>query len=125
MGYKPNVDAAFWLAKDIFPSIARRVPEARLLLVGHDTRHRLRPLADGHRIVAPGSVADVTPLVGEAAVSVAPVRAGSGTRIKILEALALGVPVVSTTLGRSPAPTTGPHRGAARDEVRGWLAARG
>ena len=99
MEYKPNVDAAFWLAKDIFPSIARRVPEARLLLVGHDTRHRLRPLADGHRIVATGSVADVTPLVGEAAVSVAPIRAGSGTRIKILEALALGVPVVSTTLG--------------------------
>ncbi|HEU5190344.1 MAG TPA: hypothetical protein VFX14_11705 [Methylomirabilota bacterium] len=42
MEYKPNVDAAFWPAKEIFPSIARRVPEARLLLVGHDTRHRLR-----------------------------------------------------------------------------------
>jgi len=99
MDYKPNVDAAFWLAKEIFPAIARRVPEARLLLVGHDSRHRLRPLADGRRIVATGSVADVAPLVGEAAVSVAPIRAGSGTRIKILEALALGVPVVSTTLG--------------------------
>lgn len=75
------------------------MPEARLLLVGHDTRHRLRPLADGRRIIATNSVADVAPLVGEAAVSVAPIRAGSGTRIKILEALALGVPVVSTTLG--------------------------
>jgi len=99
MEYRPNVDAAFWLAQEIFPLIARRVPEARLLLIGHDTRHRLRPLADGQRIVATGSVADVAPLVGEAAVSVAPIRTGSGTRIKILEALALGVPVVSTTLG--------------------------
>jgi len=99
MEYKPNVDAAFWLSREIFPAIVRRVPEARLLLVGHDTRHRLRPLADGRRIIATGSVADVAPLVGEAAVSVAPIRADSGTRIKILEALALGVPVVSTTLG--------------------------
>jgi polysaccharide biosynthesis protein PslH len=99
MDYKPNVDAAVWLAKAVFPSIVRRVPAARLLLVGHDTRHRLRPLADGRRIVATGSVADVAPLVGDAAVSVAPIRVGSGTRIKILEALALGVPVVSTTLG--------------------------
>jgi glycosyltransferase involved in cell wall biosynthesis len=58
-----------------------------------------RPLADGRRIITTGSVADVAPLVGEAAVSVAPIRADSGTRIKILAALALGVPVVSTTLG--------------------------
>ena len=99
MDYKPNVDAVTWFVKDVFPSIVRRVPEARLLLVGHDSRHRLRRLADGHRIVATGSVADVAPLVAEAAVSVAPIRVGSGTRIKILEALALGVPVVSTTLG--------------------------
>lgn len=99
MEYAPNVEAAGWLAREIFPWIARRVPEARLLLVGHDPRHRMRPLADGQRIVATGSVADVAPLVAGAAVSVAPIRAGSGTRIKILEALALGVPVVSTTLG--------------------------
>ena len=99
MDYKPNVDAVTWFVNEIFPSIVHRVPEARVLLVGHDGRDRLRRLADGHRIVATGSVADVAPLVTAAAVSVAPIRVGSGTRIKILEALALGVPVVSTTLG--------------------------
>jgi glycosyltransferase involved in cell wall biosynthesis len=99
MDYAPNVDAAAWFVRQIFPSVLRRVPEARLLLVGHDTYHRARPLADGDRIVATGSVADVAPLVAQSTVSVAPIRVGSGTRVKILEALALGVPVVSTTLG--------------------------
>lgn len=99
MDYSPNVDAVFWFVREIFPSIIRRVPDARLLLVGHDSLKLLRPLEKGDRIVATGSVADVTPFVAGSTVSVAPIRVGSGTRIKILESLALGVPVVSTTLG--------------------------
>ena len=99
MDYRPNVGAVSWFVKQIFPSVVRRVPGARLLLVGHDSYKRLRPFVDGDRIVATGSVTDVAPLVADSTVSIAPIRVGSGTRIKILEALALAVPVVSTTLG--------------------------
>ena len=99
MDYRPNVDAVAWFVKQVFPAIVRRVPAARLLLVGHDSRQRLRGLIDGDRIVATGSVPDVAPLVAASTVSIAPIRVGSGTRVKILEALALAVPVVSTTLG--------------------------
>jgi glycosyltransferase involved in cell wall biosynthesis len=99
MTYFPNQDAARWLALDIFPRVRAVVPEARLYLVGHDPRGALRDLHDGRRIVVTGRVEDVTPYVRRAAVSAAPIRVGAGTRIKILEALALGVPVVSTTVG--------------------------
>jgi polysaccharide biosynthesis protein PslH len=99
MDYPPNVNAVSWFVRDIFPFILHRVPEARLLLVGHDHFDRLRPFLDGDRIVATGSVADAAPHVASSTVSIAPIRVGSGTRLKILEALALGVPVVSTTLG--------------------------
>ena len=99
MDYRPNVEAVSWFVNEVFPSIVHRVPAARLLLVGHDSRQRLRRVTDGDRIVATGSVPDVAPLVAASTVSIAPIRVGSGTRVKILEALALGVPVVSTTLG--------------------------
>ena len=99
MDYSPNVDAVGWFVREIFPSVVRRVPDARLLLVGHDSLKLLRPFEDGDRIVTTGSVADVAPFVAASSLSVAPIRVGSGTRIKILESLALGVPVVSTTLG--------------------------
>jgi glycosyltransferase involved in cell wall biosynthesis len=99
MAYYPNEDAARWLALEIFPRILAHVPEARLQLVGHDPRRLLESLQNGHRIIATGRVEDVTPYVRRAAVSVVPIRIGAGTRIKILEALALGTPVVSTTIG--------------------------
>lgn len=99
MAYFPNEDAARWLALEIFPRILAQVPEARLQLVGHDPRRLLESLQNGHRIIATGRVEDVTPYVRCAAVSVAPIRIGAGTRIKILEALALGTPVVTTTVG--------------------------
>ena len=99
MEYFPNEDAARWLALEIFPRILAQVPDARLRLVGHDPRRLLDRFQDGHRIIATGWVEEVTPYVRNAAVSVVPLRIGAGTRIKILEALALGIPVVSTSIG--------------------------
>ncbi len=99
MGYAPNVDAATWFLREILPRVVRTVPDVRLYLVGDDPRGALRDVHDGQRIVVTGRVDDVTPYVSRAAVSLAPLRVGGGTRIKILEALALGTPVVSTTLG--------------------------
>jgi glycosyltransferase involved in cell wall biosynthesis len=99
MGYSANVDAAFWFTREILPRVVEALPDARLLLVGKDDRGHLRPLHDGKTVTATGRVDDVAPYVAGAAVSIAPIRVAGGTRIKILESLALGTPVVATTIG--------------------------
>ena len=99
MRYAPNADAALWFAREILPRIAAEVPGARLYLVGNDPRGALGALRDSKRVVVTGRVEDVAPYVSGAMVSVVPLRVGGGTRIKILESLALGTPVVSTRVG--------------------------
>ncbi len=98
MGWAPNVDAAVWLGREIWPEVVARVPDARLLLVGKDPAPAVRALA-GERVEVTGTVADVRPLLARARVVVAPLRAGGGTRLKIMEALDVGRPVVATSLG--------------------------
>jgi polysaccharide biosynthesis protein PslH len=98
MGWAPNVDAAVWLARDIWPEVLTSVPGARLLLVGKDPAPAVCALADEH-IEVTGTVADVSPFLARARVVVAPLRAGGGTRLKIMEALDVGRPVVSTSVG--------------------------
>jgi glycosyltransferase involved in cell wall biosynthesis len=98
MGWAPNVDAAVWLAQDIWPTIRARVPGARLLLVGKDPAPAVLALADD-TIEVTGTVDDVRPYVAQARVVVAPLRAGGGTRLKIMEALDFGRPLVATSVG--------------------------
>jgi polysaccharide biosynthesis protein PslH len=98
MGWAPNVDAAVWLAREIWPLVRRRVPEARLLLVGKDPAPAVRALADDS-VEVTGTVADVTPSLARCRVAAAPLRAGGGTRLKIMEALDVGRPVVATSIG--------------------------
>jgi glycosyltransferase involved in cell wall biosynthesis len=98
MGWAPNVDAAVWLGREIWPEVLARVPHAQLLLVGKDPAPAVRALA-GENVEVTGTVADVTPYLARARVVVAPLRAGGGTRLKILEALDLGRPVVATSVG--------------------------
>ena len=95
-GHPPNVDAARWLARAIFPRVATRVPEARLELVGNAPGEEVQALAGGN-VAVHGSVPDVTPYYDRAAVVVAPVRIGGSMRGKVLEALAAGKAVVATT----------------------------
>lgn len=97
--YPPNVDAALHLGRDIFPLVRRAVPEARLLLVGHEPTEEVRALANLPGVTVDGAAADPRPAYAQASVAVAPLRAGGGTRLKILESMALGRPVVSTRLG--------------------------
>lgn len=96
--YPPNEDAARTLAVEILPRVRATVPDARLLLVGHHGG-RLDDLAriDGVRLT--GQVPAMEPWLERAHVAAVAVRAGSGTRTKILEAVAYGIPVVSTTIG--------------------------
>ena len=96
--YPPNADGARWLAEEVAPRLRSRVPECRVRLVG---RHQpaQRTLHDPPRVELVGPVDDIASELARADVVVVPVRYGSGTRLKVLEAFAHRVPVVSTTLG--------------------------
>jgi polysaccharide biosynthesis protein PslH len=94
-GHPPNVDAAVWLARTIFPRVTALVPEARLDLVGHAPGNEVRALAGG-AIALHASVPDVTPFVDRAAVVVAPIRMGGSMRMKVLESLAAGKALVAS-----------------------------
>jgi glycosyltransferase involved in cell wall biosynthesis len=98
MGWAPNVDAALWLGREIWPLVLAGVPNARLLLVGRDPVPSVLALAGGS-VEVTGTVPDVTPYLAESRVVVAPLRAGGGTRLKIMEALDVGRPVVATSVG--------------------------
>lgn len=98
MRYMPNVDGAIFFCKEVFPLIKRKVPEVTLSLVGSTPMNVVQSLA-AEDVTVTGYVESVIPYYQQAAASVVPLRAGSGTRLKILESMALGRPVVSTTLG--------------------------
>ncbi len=98
MGWAPNIDAAVWLGREIWPRVRERVPAARLLLVGKDPAPAVLALED-RDIEVTGTVAEVNPYLARSRVVVAPLRAGGGTRLKIMEALDVGRPVVATSLG--------------------------
>lgn len=93
--HPPNVDAAVWLARDVFAPLRRTHPDARLTIVGPSPPPEVLALA-GDRVIVTGEVPDVTPHLRDAAVVTAPVRTGGGMRVKVLEALAAGKAVVAT-----------------------------
>jgi glycosyltransferase involved in cell wall biosynthesis len=94
--HPPNVDAALWLMREIFPRIAAVHPTARLHIVGPRATPAMARLAGG-RVVLAGAVASVEPILDCAAVVVAPIRTGGGMRVKVLDALAAGKAVVATS----------------------------
>lgn len=95
--YFPNADALRFFVEEIFPLVRTRIPGARLKIVGHTPDHLLS-LA-GEHVAIKGYVPDLRPEIESAAVVIAPLRVGGGTRLKILEAMAMARPVVSTALG--------------------------
>jgi sugar transferase (PEP-CTERM/EpsH1 system associated) len=98
LNYRPNLDAALHLVDDIWPLVLERCPDARLAIVGRagdaDVSALRRP-----GVEVTGEVADVRPYLQRAAVEVVPLRMGGGTRLKVVEGLALGKAMVSTSLG--------------------------
>lgn len=99
MDFRPNVDAMLWFAQTVLPLIQRDVPDAQLVIVGQRPHARLNALRAQPAITLTGAVEDTRPYIAGAAVYVAPLLTGGGTRLKLLEALSLQAPVVSTTLG--------------------------
>ena len=98
MNYRPNTDAAVHLVRDILPLLRLRMPQVRVTICGQDPPAAVRSLA-GPGVVVTGRVDDVRPVVASADVVVVPLRIGAGTRLKVLEAMAAGRPVVSSSLG--------------------------
>ena len=98
MDYPPNIDALRWFAAESWPALRRAKPDLRLDVVGRDPVPEVRALA-GDGIEVHGAVDDVRPWMERAGAMVVPLRIGGGTRLKIVEALALATPTVSTTIG--------------------------
>jgi glycosyltransferase involved in cell wall biosynthesis len=98
--YPPNSDAVEWFLREIYPQVRIRVPDVRFVVAGARPSARLRSLARGDSTVdLIGYVSDLAELYSTSAAMVVPVRAGGGMRVKVLEAFANRVPVISTSLG--------------------------
>jgi polysaccharide biosynthesis protein PslH len=99
MDWHPNEDAVRYFIADILPLVRAAIPNVTFSVVGRNPSAELRAIAGANNVEVTGTLDDIRPAMAEAAVCVVPLRAGSGTRLKIFEALAMGKAVVSTTLG--------------------------
>jgi len=106
MDWMPNEDGIFYFAEEILPRIFEKLPNARLSVVGRKPSARLKALAasDPHHLHLTGWVDDIRPYLAQSAVCIVPLRVGSGTRLKIFEAMAMGKALVSTTIGAEGLP---------------------
>jgi len=99
MDFRPNIDAMTWFAAEILPRVRAEIPQAQLVIVGQKPAPTIRALARQPGITVTGWVADTRPYLRDAALYVVPLRMGSGTRLKVLEAMAMGKAIVSTRRG--------------------------
>jgi glycosyltransferase involved in cell wall biosynthesis len=107
MDWMPNEDGIRWFAECVFPQVRLLIPNAQLTVVGRSPPASMRRLASREAgIDVVGTVPDVRPYWERAAVSIVPLRIGGGTRLKIFEAMAMGIPIVSTSVGAEGLPVT-------------------
>ena len=106
MSYSPNVDAVTYFVEKIFPSVLKKVPSARFMIVGQKPSERVMKLHDASHVIVTGEVPDTRVYHEQCTVIVTPIRYGGGTRIKILEAMAMKKAVVSTSVGAEGIPVT-------------------
>jgi glycosyltransferase involved in cell wall biosynthesis len=99
MDFRPNVDAMLWFSSQVLPLVRRDCPAAHLWIVGQRPHRRLDALKGDPAITVTGWVDQVKPYIAGASVYVAPLRMGGGTRLKLLEAMAMERAVVATSLG--------------------------
>ncbi len=98
MDYHANIDAVMWFAREVWPGISNRFSSLKFTVVGRSPAKEIQMLASD-KIIVTGTVDEVRPFYADAIAVIVPLRIGGGTRLKILEAMAMGVPVVSTTIG--------------------------
>jgi glycosyltransferase involved in cell wall biosynthesis len=96
MDYRPNIDAVVWFAREVFPSVRRKHARAEFWIVGANPSAAVRRLSAQPGMNVTGRVPDVRPYLSNAACAVAPLRIARGVQNKVLEAMAMGKPVVAT-----------------------------
>jgi glycosyltransferase involved in cell wall biosynthesis len=101
MDYRPNVDAVIWFVQEVFPLVKSRIQNTQFYIVGQQPHPRLRSLGKLEGVHITGWVDSVLPYLHAATVYVAPLRMGSGTRLKLLGAMAAGCPIVATSIASS------------------------
>lgn len=106
MDWLPNEDGIFYFVQEVLPKIVQEIPTVKLQVVGRKPSQRLQTMAAEHpnEVHLTGWVDDIRPYLGRSAVCIVPLRIGSGTRLKIFEAMAMGKAVVSTTIGAEGLP---------------------
>ncbi len=97
--HAPNIDAVLWYAQEVWPRIRRARPSATWVIVGYDPPPEIVALGQRPGIAVAGSVTDVRPYLAQSRLFVMPIRLGRGLRVKLAEAWAMGLPVVTTTIG--------------------------
>lgn len=123
MDYNANVDAATSFGQRIWPILRQRFPDLELWIVGANPPPAVVQLGTLEGITVTGTVPDVRPYYRDALAAIVPLRTGGGTRLKILEAMAAGVPVVSTPLGAEGLPVS-PGENilfAEPDDAKTWI----
>jgi len=105
MDWAPNIEGAEWFVREVLPMIRTRKPDCSVAFAGRKPARAVLNLAERDaRIVVTGTVPDIRPYLWGATVSVVPLLTGGGTRLKIFEAMAAHVPVISTTIGAEGLP---------------------
>jgi glycosyltransferase involved in cell wall biosynthesis len=99
MDYNPNIDALRWYFAEMHDALRRLIPNLHVLVVGKDPIAEVKAHANKPNVTVTGSVPDVRPFYRQAWMQIVPLRIGGGTRLKIVESLAIRTPVVSTTIG--------------------------
>ena len=99
LDYRPNVDAVLWFTTEVLPLIRATLPALSFVVVGRRPTAALQAFAAAGVLTLTGEVADTRPALCGAAVYVVPMRIGGGVRLKVLEAMALTLPIVSTQMG--------------------------
>lgn len=99
MDYRPNIDAVLWFAKNVWPLVCDKRPETTWAIVGQKPHPRLESLSKDERITITGWVPEIPPYMSGSKVYIMPFRVGSGTRLKLIEAMAAGKAIISTTMG--------------------------
>lgn len=99
MHYFPNIDAVRWFFKAMYEPLLAAVPNLKVLIVGHQPPSDIVALGQRPGITVTGSVPDIRPYLARSWVQAVPLRLGGGTRLKIVESMAAGLPVISTSVG--------------------------
>ena len=99
MHYQPNVDMVLYFFRTMYPQLRQAIPTLQIFIVGHMPPPEINALATVPGVTVTGSVADVRPYINRSWLLAVPLRLGGGTRLKIIEAMAAKLPVVSTSVG--------------------------